>query len=452
MQDEQRPRGSFAGRKVLVMGLGHFGGSVGVARWLAEQGARVLVTDMQPAEKLQDGIAALKTYVDDGRISLRLGEHRMEDFTQSEVVVASPAVPKPWGNVYLRAAREAGVDVTTEIALLVERLPSRERTIAITGSAGKSTTTAMIHHALRAVHGDVVVGGNLGGSLLPALGDIGGSTIVVLELSSAQLWWLSQTRAFSPRVGVLTSFAANHLDWHGSLEEYRACKALLFAHMREGDTAVLDRGLDAAWAACVPAGVRVVWSQEAEFGATPMIPGRHNRANAAMALRACVAAIGGGREEELRGAIAAFPGLSHRLEVVGVVRGVRCINDSKSTTPEATLTAVDAVCEDGGEARARVHLIAGGYDKGSDLTPIAKLGASLAGLYVIGATGAAIARAAGPECIVCGTLERAVAMVFERARAGDVVLLSPGCASWDQFANFEARGDLFRSLVQKMGA
>jgi UDP-N-acetylmuramoylalanine--D-glutamate ligase len=445
---------AFSGARVTVMGLGHFGGGVGVARWLAGQGAQVLVTDMQPAEKLAEGISKLGDLLTDGRVTLRLGAHHADDFTACDMVVASPAVAKPWENRFLLAASAAGVRVTTEIALLIERLPDRARTVAITGSAGKSTTTAMMHHALLAARGDVVVGGNLGGSLLSELDAIHSSTLVVLELSSAQLWWLSRVKPFSPRVGVLTSFAPNHLDWHGELGHYHESKAEMFRHMHAGDVAILDAGLDGSWEQRVPQGARVVRSRGEDFGETPAIPGRHNRANAALAWHACQAIAPECDAGLLASAIAGFPGLAHRLEAAGAVDGVRCFNDSKSTTPEATLKAISAVCELPGVSARRVHLIAGGYDKGSDLTPIARLAGELAGMYTIGATGDTLAASSrggtGSSTFACGTLDVAVDRAFARATAGDVLLLSPGCASWDQFANYEERGERFKALVRKV--
>src|SRR5436190_4214762 len=155
----------FTGRRVTVMGLGRFGGGSGVARWLASQGADVLVTDLQSAEKLAEPIAEIQDLVDQGSVTLRLGEHNVSDFTTPDLVIANPAVPKPWENRFIRSAIAAGVPVTTEIRLLTERI-NRLKTIGITGSAGKSTTSAMIHHILVKAGVRAHLGGNIGGSLL----------------------------------------------------------------------------------------------------------------------------------------------------------------------------------------------------------------------------------------------------------------------------------------------
>ncbi|MFP4145251.1 MAG: UDP-N-acetylmuramoyl-L-alanine--D-glutamate ligase [Phycisphaeraceae bacterium] len=437
-------------RRVVVMGLGRFGGGVGVARFLARQGARVLVTDLQPAGKLEASLAELKGAAN---LELRLGEHVAQDFAEADLVVVSPAVD-PRENAYLQAAVKGGAELTSEIRLLVEHLPTGARTIGITGTAGKSTTTAMVGCALERMADSlpgrpkVFVGGNLGGSLLGRVDEIGDGDWVVLELSSFMLEGLGEA-GWSPEIAAVTNFSPNHLDRHGTLEAYAEAKQQLFAHQdATRGVAVFGPGTSGRFE---PRTGRVTRCELADVRDMQrldlLVPGEHNQVNAQMAL-AIIRAADLDCELATR-AIEAFPGLPHRLELVGEQGGVRFYNDSKCTTPGAAMLAVESF------QPGRVHLIAGGYDKGSDLRPLAVHAAKRCrAVYTIGSTGDAIAGAAErsrgtAEVVRCGELERAVAEASERAREGEVVLLSPACASWDQFENYEARGSAFAEAVKQ---
>ena len=443
------------------MGLGRFGGGVGVTRWLAAQGAKVLVTDLALARKLERSLGEISDLIESGAVELCLEEHREEDFTRTDVVIANPAVPKPWENRFLKAATVAGVPITTEIRLLVERLPNRDRTIGVTGTAGKSTTAAMIAHILSAEGERAQLGGNIGGSLLAELGSIQADEWVVLELSSAQLYWLGERIGFegapgwSPGNAVVTNVAPNHLDWHGTLEHYEDSKKNVLRYgVRRAvlESSLLDRWIDEPRDDSPDSDT--IWlsanREDADRIGGLIIPGDHNKLNAALAheMTKELAPRAHGWAEHLR----SFPGLHHRLEFVGEFGGARAFNDSKCTTPEATALAINAFEEPHECGANHLQLICGGYDKKIDLAPMVDAAACCKGVYTIGSTGPAIARAVlgkGGNAIECGGLRVAVERAAAGASPGDVILLSPGCASWDQFENYEERGEAFKAGVRE---
>lgn len=433
--------GSLEQRRVVVMGLGRFGGGVGVTRWLASQGADVVVTDQERDERLGESVDAIRDLVDSGVVELRLGEHRVSDFTTADLVVVNPAVPRPWDDRYVRSAQAAGIEITTEIGLVCSML-DRTRVIGVTGSAGKSTVCSMIHAGLEAAGVPSVLGGNIGGSLLDRVGSISGETRVVLELSSAMLHWLGKQR-WSPGVAVVTNLEPNHLDWHGSEAHYAESKRQIFNHQVRGDVVVLGAGVQ-DWMTAAGVARIVVDAEDLTEGC--MVPGEHNAWNASVALEACQAAVPQLREDVLLAGIRGFAGLPHRLCLVHESKGVRYYDDSKSTVPGATTLAVRAIRETIGGGR--VHLICGGYDKGVPLDEIAALGGNGVRLYTIGATGNSIAGMNPSSAEACGTLDVAVSKAAAAARAGDAVLLSPGCASWDQFDHFQARGHAFAAFAR----
>lgn len=423
----------------MVMGLGRFGGGLGVTRWLLDHGARVIVTDTDDEKTLQDALAPLAPDIAAGRLQLRLGGHVEDDFREADLVVVNPAVPHPWDNPYLDVARANGTPLTTEIRLVTERL-DRTRVVGITGSAGKSTTTAMINHILSECGHRTHLGGNLGGSLLTTLSDVRQGDFVVLELSSAMLHWLDagagqpDDAGWSPHVAVLTNLTPNHLDWHQTIEHYEQSKRNIFRFQVDDDHQVTEEDIH----------IRRPLALQ--------LPGEHNQTNGLMAMLAALR-LANVMPGEAAAALSTFAGLPHRMQLVAEHDGRRFFNDSKSTTPEATLLAVESF-----KRPSTVHLIAGGYDKGIDLAPIAHLRPRLAGLYTIGATGAWLAREAAahsvPGSVGSGmvtaseTLENAIDAAISRMSSGDVLVLSPGCASWDQFDHYEDRGERFSMLVE----
>ena len=428
-------------QRVTVAGLGRFGGGIAVTRWLVEQGAaRVLVTDKDPSEKLADSVKQLA----DLPVEFRLGEHRKEDFTDANLVVTSPALSP--ANEYLRAAFDAGVPVTTEIRLFVERCPCT--VVGVTGTKGKSTTATLLHRMLSTRY-KTWVGGNLGGSLLADLPRMGASDLVVLELSSYMLWWLGQMR-WSPHVGLVTIVTSDHLEWHGSVLEYVEAKRNLLRFQRPDDYAVLNEEDEVGRElARNMAGKVVLYGLDKRKPFELKLPGRHNQVNAQGAYAA--AQVLGVSWDEAQAAVRDLDPLPHRLQLVHEHGGVRWVDDSIATVPDAAIAALESF------PPRRVVQIVGGYDNGSPVNALCNALAERAkAALCVGPTGKRIAAGmAGSSlpagaCGVydCGDLATAVKTARTIATPGDVVLLSTGCKSYDEFVNFEQRGDTFARLAR----
>ncbi len=429
----------FRGKRVTVAGLGRFGGGIVVSQWLVQQGARVLVTDQSPEEKLRES----KEKLGGLPIEFRLGEHREEDFTSADLVVTSPALPP--SNKYLQAARAAGVPVTTEIMLFIERCPAR--IVGISGTKGKSTTTAMIGQLL-AGRFRTWVGGNIGKSLLLDLPNIGKDDLVVLELSSFMLDYLA-TRSWSPHVAVLTMVAADHIEWHGSVAAYAEAKKTLVRFQTPNDFAILNEENELTGELIHQTRAKVIlFGLKNRRPFELIIPGRHNQLNAQAAFAA--AGVFGVSWEQAQAVLAKFAGLPHRLQLVHEENGVRYYNDSIATIPEAAVAALDSF------PGRKVIQIVGGYDKHLPFTDMcAALAERAKAVLCIGATGSKIAglmgespKIGGAAAYECGDLKTAVETAKKIAAPGDVVLLSTGCASYDQFVNFEQRGEMFSRLAR----
>jgi len=433
---------SLSGQRVTVAGLGHFGGNIAAAKWLVQQGARVLVTDMAAEDRLADSLQQLA----DLPIEYRLGQHLEGDFTDTDLVVASPAI-KPH-NPYLLAAKNAGVPVTTEIRLFVERCPAR--VIGITGTKGKSTTTAMLGKILKNKF-RTWVGGNNGVSLLAELPNITKGDLVVLELSSFMLHYLAQVQ-WSPHIALVTMLSVDHVDWHGTVEAYHDAKANLVRYQGVGDYAVLNEDDPGSAGLSRIARGRVIFfglENRKRFALKTL--GIHNQRNAQGAFAA--AQILGVDWSEAQAALEDFTGLPHRLEVVGEIDGAQYVNDSIATVPDAAIAGLDAF-----PAKKVVQIVGGSGKKLAVIT--AMCGALIErakAVLCIGETGETIAKTVeearsqnGAAVYRCGDLKTAMSVARRIAVPGDVVLLSPGFASYDQFVNFEQRGEAFRQIVRGM--
>jgi UDP-N-acetylmuramoylalanine--D-glutamate ligase len=367
----------------------------------------------------------------DAGVELHLGTEEERLLDAVETVIKSPGVPGEAPLVV--AARERGIPVWSEVELGSRLLPNP--IIGVTGTNGKTTTSELLGVMLGAP-----VAGNVGRALTDLDGQVEPGQIVVCEVSSFQL---EDVHEFRPRVAVLLNLEPDHLDRHGSFDAYRDAKLRIFENQGEGDTAVLPRGFGD-----IPGGAaRVEFDSADPLPAEPRIPGAHNRENAAAA--AVAARALGVDDASIARALESFPGVAHRLEPVAEVDGVRFVNDSKATNTAAARRAVAAY-------DAPLHVILGGRGKGESYSELAlDLAGRARRAYLIGEASGDIAVAlelAGVDHELSGDLGTAVRAAARNARPGEVVLLAPACASYDQFRDFEERGDAFRELVAEVTA
>lgn len=473
------PPEHFAGKKVTVMGLGSFGGQIAVVKYLVNNGADVIVTDLAPPERLKKALKELEGL---DNITYHLGGHIEADFTDVDLIVVSPAVPKD--SRYLKLAVSNNIPIVTEMNIFLDRCPAK--TIGITGTVGKSTTASMVDAILREAYRRGILkdlgyrrhwfGGNIGKSLLLDLHKIKEDDIVLLELSSFQLEDVAAIE-YSPNIAVVLNIYPNHLDRHGKMENYIEAKANITRYQQPDDILIVnaddnncrivyDLAPEQVKKFMFGMGKREeliasldddgnllvhddsgIWQHVLNVGDLN-VPGGHNLLNA---LAACsVATVMGIDRDCIRQALKGFKGVEDRLEYVACVDGVKWYNDSKSTTPQAGIVALRSF--DAG----KIIAIVGGYDKGIDLTDFAKeLALRTYFTITIGQTGRTLAEAVvsfSGKAEYVESLERAVKRAAELAREGFVVLFSPGCASWDMFTNYQERGRQFKKLVSAIAS
>jgi UDP-N-acetylmuramoylalanine--D-glutamate ligase len=451
----QESKVDFRGKRIVVMGLGRFGGGVGVSRWLAEQGARVTVTDQADGSSLAESIETLHGLP----VEFQLGGHDPAILDRADLAVINPAVVKQKSE-FFRLIETKRLPWTTEMNLFCERCPAA--VIGVTGSFGKSTTCAMLTHALEAClraaqlpWSGVHLGGNIGRSLLGELPRIQPNHIVVLEMSNAQLDDLPRI-AWTPQTAVITNIHPHHLDRHGSLQAYVRAKLNI---LPRGGRAVGGRLVIAGpmheevepvlreAAADAGAGLIRVPPGDAHTPLSLTVPGPHNEANARCVLTVCRALALD--EPIVRRALAEFGGLPHRLQHVRTVDGVQFINDSKSTAPSATIVALESLARP-------VVLILGGQKKDAVLDELtAVVRRTCRAVVCMGDAGPTFAAALGdartePNINTAANMVEAVRQARARSREGDIILLSPGAPSFDQYVNFEARGNHFVQLVRSI--
>ena len=443
------------GKRVLVVGLGKSG--IASALFLADRGARVEVSDTKSEEELHHEIPQLL----DRGIGVEAGFHGERTFTEQQLIVISPGVP--YDVPQLVQARQAGIPVIGELELAARYL--KGQIIGITGSNGKTTTTALTGEIIAAGGKKTLVGGNIGTPAISFVDEATDDTWIVLEVSSFQL---ETIQTFRPKIAMVLNVTPDHLDRHHTFEIYAAAKARVFENQTATDYTLLnaDDATCAAMAAQTKAAVcwisrqhpvergafvrgdNIVWAGAA--GEQPIMPlseiglkGAHNVENVLAGV--CAGMLAGVAPADIRRAVANFKAVEHRLEFVATVRGVSYYNDSKATNVDATIKALESF-------PGRIHLILGGKDKGSDYSLLnALLTERVKRVYTIGAAAAKIeSQIKGAPVFSSGTIDNAVRKAAETATDGDIVLLAPACASFDQFMSYEHRGRVFKDLVKQL--
>jgi len=445
------------GKKVLVVGLGKSG--LAAALFLRHRGAHVTVSDVRSAEALAKDIPAL---LDEG-IMVETGGHGLLTFRRQDLIVVSPGVPL--NTPELAQVKSFGLPVIGELELAARFL--KGQTIAITGSNGKTTTTALVGEILQKAGFPTLVGGNIGVPVIALIDDSTDETWSVLEVSSFQL---ESTQQFRPQIAVILNITPDHLDRHGSFENYALAKERIFAAQHEEDCVILNADNARAAQAASRSVARVfffslehsvlqgAWVQDGYIvyrggkdekveSIMPLsgvpLKGAHNVENVLAAV--CAARQAGAPGEVIREGIEAFQAVEHRLEFVTKINGVEFYNDSKATNVDATAKAIAAFS-------VGIHLILGGKDKNSDYTLLSQLLRDhVRAVYTIGSAAAKIeSELRGVVSILsCETLEKAVSAAASEARPGEVVLLAPACSSFDQFESYEQRGRVFKELVNE---
>jgi UDP-N-acetylmuramoylalanine--D-glutamate ligase len=450
-------------KRVLVVGLGKSG--MAAALFLRDQGARVTVSDSRSMTALEKDIPALL----DAGIMVEAGGHGLLTFRRQDLIVVSPGVP--YDTPELKQVRAFGLPIIGELELASRFL--KGKIVAITGSNGKTTTTSLAGKIFADAGRATLVGGNIGTPVIELIAQSTPETWSVLEVSSFQLETIAE---FRPHIAVVLNITPDHLDRHGSFENYAAMKARITESQTAEDFLVLNGEDKPTQMVAVKTRAQIFWfsprrpiKQGAfvhgesiafiprEGGrAEPVMPvaeiplkGAHNVENVLAAV--CAARLAGISAESIRESVRTFKAVEHRLEFVAAVGGVDFYNDSKATNVDATKKALDAFPADGGHGR--VHLILGGKDKDSDYTELADLvRARVKTVYTIGSAAEKIERqlTGVAKIVQAQTLDAAVRTAAGDATAGDVVLLAPACSSFDQFENYEHRGRVFKDLVNQL--
>ncbi len=457
----------YKGKKVLIVGFGLSGAAV--ARYMAKQGAKVTVTDMKQKTDLTESVNACAEL----KIEYELGGHNEKTFTSAELIVVSPGIPpnlKP-----LQLAREANIPISCEIDLAAAAL--KEPLIAVTGTNGKTTTTTLIGEMFKADEKPCYVGGNIGKPLLDYVTEAQKADVVCAELSSFQI---DLCQRVVPAVAVFTNLEEDHLDRYPDMVAYTESKKRLLKACDKNSYVVLnfdnpniakfaqenqgkliwftkrnpmeiggefaENFFGCYYSAAKKQVIAKVTGKEEVYDVSQLrIFGDHNKENLMAAI--CAARVMGVSPKAIQSVINTFKGVAHRLEFVRRKDGVYFFNDSKGTNVMSVQKSLAAFSSN------PIILIAGGKDKNMDFTPLVSLVQQRCKILILlGEAKEKINRAIGDfaETYLVGTFEEGILLAYQKSRSGDIILLSPGCASYDMFRNYEERGDYFKKLVNQL--
>jgi UDP-N-acetylmuramoylalanine--D-glutamate ligase len=457
----------YKGKKVLVVGFGLSG--VSAAKYLSKQGAKVTVVDSKQQEELKESIDACESL----KLEYEFGKHNPKTFLSAELIVVSPGVPLT--TKVLEEAREKNIPITSEVELAVGGI--KEPIVAVTGTNGKTTTTALIGEMFKADGRAAFVGGNIGKPLLDYLNDGIKASVVVAELSSFQL---ELTDKLVPAAAVFTNLEEDHLDRYPDFEAYVQAKKKLLGVCDRNSFVILNHDsakvaslsqsspgklmwftkhspmklggkfaeefMGVYWDSKTKKIVSKITGKEETYDLSQFkLFGEHNRENLMAAI--CAARAMGVEPKAIQSVINSFKGVPHRLEFIRKKDGVFFFNDSKGTNVMSVQKSLSAFTSN------PIILIAGGKDKGIDFTPLVDLVKEKCKILILlGEAKEKINRAIGDfsETYLVGTFEEAVLLAYQKSRSGDIILLSPGCSSYDMFKNYEERGEYFRKLVSQL--
>ena len=458
-------------KRITIMGLGLNQGGLGVARFLAKAGAKILITDLKTEEELGPSLEKLKDF----DVKYILGRHREEDFINTDMIIQNPAVPH--NSKYLKIARKHKIPIKTDLDLFFQLCPSKN-IIAVAGTKGKSTVSQLIYHIFKEAQKDAILAGNIGISVLDILEKINPQTWLILEISTWQMEGI-RNRKFRPQTAVLTNILPDHLDRYPNYKEYIRSEKLIFKHQRPNDNLIVNYDNEETIKIKKEAGLPIYWFsakekvepgcylkndklifQSGEYKTTfakisdLLLPGLHNLENILAA--STVSFIHNIPGNIILKALKNFPGIPYRLEFIGEVRGIKFYNDTCATTPEATLAALGSFTEQ------PVILFLGGKDKKLNYENFGEaIGKNKeikkiillqhpdydASLKILSALKKHLD---SEKIILTSSLKVGVEAALQQAQANDLVLLSPAAASFGMFENEFDRGDQFNKIVKNL--